>query len=210
MINLGEKLHEERTKQGLSLEEVAKATKIRVSFLSAIEKGEYHKLPSSTYAHGFVRNYVQFLGLPEKETLALFRREYGLEKDVRVLPEGLSKREDFPLRKIKFGQTIGIVLFLFVALLTYIAFQYRYALFSPPLEIVTPKENAIVMSQEIEVVGKTDSNSTVAVNGDPVSIDTKGYFKKTINVFLGKTTIIVKAVSGFGKEKTLLRHIEVR
>jgi len=64
MVNVGEKLYEERVKKGHTLEEVSKATKIRASFLLAIEKGEYKKLPSGTYVHGFVRNYARFLGLP--------------------------------------------------------------------------------------------------------------------------------------------------
>ena len=73
MVHVGEKLSEERIRRGLTLEEVAKATKIRASFLQAIEKGEYKKLPSGTYVHGFVRNYAKFLGLPEYEILSLFK-----------------------------------------------------------------------------------------------------------------------------------------
>ena len=80
MIYVGEKLYEERVKKGYSLDEVSKATKIRSSFLLAIEKGEYKKLPSSTYVHGFVRNYARFLGLPEHEILALFKRQYDEDK----------------------------------------------------------------------------------------------------------------------------------
>ncbi len=49
MITAGQKLYEERIRRGLTLEEIARATKIRSSFLSAIEKGEYKKLPSSAY-----------------------------------------------------------------------------------------------------------------------------------------------------------------
>ena len=210
MIHLGEKLHEERIRRGLSLEEVSKATKIRASFLSSIEKGEYNKLPSSTYAHGFVRNYIHFLGLPEEEFLALFRREYGGEEDVKVLPEGLPKTEDFPLHKIKFGQTLKVILFLFLIFLGYIGFQYRYAVLAPPLEILAPKENTVVSSQVVIVEGKTDPNSTIFVNNDSVSVDNKGYFKKTITLFLGSVTVSIKAVNRFGKETTLIRHIEVK
>jgi len=41
MLHVGEKLREERTRKGHTLEEISKATKIRLSFLQAIEKGEY-------------------------------------------------------------------------------------------------------------------------------------------------------------------------
>ena len=52
MIRVGQLLRDERVRKRLTIEEVAKATKIRTNFLSAIEKGEYKKLPSSAYAQG--------------------------------------------------------------------------------------------------------------------------------------------------------------
>ena len=87
MTRVGEKLYEERIKKGYTLEEVSKATKIKVHFLQAIEKGDYKKLPSGTYAQGFVKNYAGFLKLPEHEMLALFKREYDEEK-LKVIHEG--------------------------------------------------------------------------------------------------------------------------
>src|SRR5579871_1222382 len=92
MIRLGQWLSDERHRKGLTLEEVAKATKIKTAFLAYIEAGEYSLLPSSAYAQGFVKNYASFLGLPVKETLALFRREYAGENPVSVLPESLAKK----------------------------------------------------------------------------------------------------------------------
>jgi len=110
MIHVGEKLCEERVRKGLTLEDVARSTKIKLSFLSAIEKGEYEKLPSSTYAHGFVRNYAKFLGLPEHETLAIFKREYAEENFFKVLPEGMARNADFSLSKFKIAQSIKVII----------------------------------------------------------------------------------------------------
>lgn len=210
MVHAGEKLYEERIKKGLTLEEVAKATKIRVSFLSAIEEGEYKKLPSGTYAHGFVRNYAKFLGLPEQDLLALFKREYDEEKYVKVLPEGLARREDFPLRKIKFARTLKIILLIFPVLLIYILFQYRSAIFNPSLSVSSPVEGEVIRSQEVTVTGKADSNSTVSVNNETASLDKDGNFKKTVNVFPGKTKITVKVVNNFNKTTIIEKTVEVK
>ncbi|MDO8583491.1 MAG: helix-turn-helix domain-containing protein, partial [bacterium] len=199
MVHAGQRLQEERESRGLTIEEVSKATKIRASFLSSIEKGEYKKLPSGTYAHGFVRNYAKFLGLPENELLALFKREYDGEKFVKVLPDGFARKDDFPLRKIKFAQTFQALIVVFLALVCYIIFQYRAAIFNPTLSISSPKENSIVSSQTITIVGKTDSNSTVFINNETASLDKDGNFTKKINVFPGKTKIVVKAVNSFNK-----------
>src|SRR3989344_8168593 len=97
MLRAGERLQEIRLEKDLSLEEVSENTKIKKNFLEYIEKGEYNKLPSVSYATGFVRNYAKFLGLSEKEMLALFRREFDSEKAYRVLPKGFESKEDFQI-----------------------------------------------------------------------------------------------------------------
>ena len=210
MIRAGQKLSEERKRRGLSLLQVSNATKIRQEFLEAIEKGEYDKLPSPSYAQGFVRNYTRLLELPEKETLALFRREFAGEKDIEVLPEGLSGKKDIPLRKFKVKQTFvfGVIIFLF--LIGYIFFQYRYAFISPPLDVTNPPEKAILDTSTVTVEGKTDPSATVLVKDNSVSVDQDGHFKKEIVVFPGTTTIIVKAVNRFGKETSVERHIVIK
>lgn len=210
MIGAGQRLKEERLKRGLTLSEVSKATKIKISFLSAIEKGEYQYLPSSTYAQGFVRNFAKFLGLPEQEILALFRREFNDEGAFRVLPVGLLRKEEFPLKRIKFAETFKIVILVLIGLVFYILFQYRFAFIKPPLNIYSPKENSIVSSQTVVVSGKTDSNAAVFVNNEAALSDSSGNFKKTITVFAGKSLITIKAVNRFGKESTAERHITVR
>lgn len=210
MVHAGERLSQERIRKGLTLEEVSKATKIRSSFLEYIEKGEYKKLPSGTYAHGFVRNYAKFLGLPERELLALFKREYDEEKFVKVLPDGFARKEDFPLRRIKFAHTLRILILVFIVLSAYIIFQYRAAIFNPSLSVSAPSENSIVSSQTVTVTGKTDSNSTVLINNEPASLDKDGNFTKKINVFPGKAKITVKSINNFNKTTILERHIEVK
>lgn len=210
MVHVGERFYEERIRRGYTLEEVSKATKIRIFFLLAIEKGEYKKLPSSTYAHGFVRNYARFLKLPEHEILALFKREYDEEKFVKVLPDGFAKQDDFPLFKFKATQALKVLPLIFIVLLVYIVFQYRAAIFNPMLNVSIPVDNSIILSQTVVVVGKTDPNATVFVNSEIASSDKDGNFKKTINVFPGKTTISIKSVNNFNRITTLERHIEVK
>ena len=209
MIRAGQKLREQRIIKGLTLEQVSLATKIRASYLLAIEKGEYQKLPASTYIHGFVRNYAKYLGLPEREILAIFRREFDEDRAFAVLPKGLV-REDFPIRRIRLADTAKIIILLAIVLLGYILFQYRFAIISPPLEISSPLDEAVISSRTIVVSGKTDPNATVFVNNDNVSLDSDGNFKKTINVFAGKTTVVVKAINYFGKERIIERHIEIK
>ncbi|HUD04582.1 MAG TPA: helix-turn-helix domain-containing protein [Patescibacteria group bacterium] len=198
MIKSGEKLQQARIEKGFSLEDVARATKIKTQFLSYIEDGEYQKLPSPSYAHGFVRNYARFLGLPDEEILALFRREFDEDKVYKVLPKGFGEKQEFPLFKFKIRQAVLLSVLIIVVLIGYLLWQYREAFLNPPLEITSP-QNGNTSSSQVKITGKTDSNATVYVDQNAVTVDQDGSFQKVINVFPGKTTITVKAVNKFGK-----------
>jgi cytoskeletal protein RodZ len=200
MTKAGEKLQEARLEQGLTLEDVAKNTKIKIEFLRYIESGEYEKLPSVSYAHGFVRNYAEFLGLSEKEIMALFRREFDEDKAYRVLPKGFEKTEEFSISKFKLERTIFLIVIIFIVFMGYLLFQYRYAFLNPPLDIISPQNNTTTSSSTITVVGKTDANATVYINKDVTSVDQSGNFSKNINVFPGETVITVKVINKFSRE----------
>jgi|GEM_PF-6586495 len=68
--SVGKALREARLKKGLTIEEAARATKIRVDRLSDLEKDEYTSFPNLAYARGFAILYAKFLGVdPSKYQL---------------------------------------------------------------------------------------------------------------------------------------------
>ena len=209
MIKSGEKLQQVRIEKGLSLEDVAKATRIKIDFLAYIEKGEYQKLPSPSYASGFVRNYARFLELPDEEILALFRREFDEDKAYKVLPRGFEQKQEFPHARFKIRQAVLLAVIVLIFFAGYLLFQYRDAFLNPPLEISSPKEG-VISSSQIKVAGTTDPNATIYVNKDAVSVDNDGNFEKVINVFPGKSTITVKAINKFSKETEKDLQINVK
>lgn len=210
MLKAGERLKEERLAKGITLEEASKVTKIRSSFLSHIEESEYSKLPSVAYAQGFVRNYTKFLGLSEKEILALFRREFDENKVFRVLPSGFAKKEEFPLKRFKVKNTVIFGLLIFVALLFYMIFQYRFAFLGPSLSVSSPANNSIVSSSTIIVSGITSRDSTIFINDQAVNVLNDGSFKKDINIFPGENKITVRSVNRFGRETLVVRDVQAR
>jgi cytoskeletal protein RodZ len=209
MIKSGEKLQQARLGKGLTLEDVTKATKIKTEFLVYIEDGEYKKLPSASYAHGFVRNYARFLNLPDEEILALFRREFDEGKAYKVLPKGFESGREFPHAKFKVRQAVLVSVVVLVLFLSYLLFQYRDAFLNPPLTITSP-EAGIISSSQIKIAGKTDSNATVYIDKDAVTVDGNGNFEKVINVFPGKSTVVVKVINKFSREtdKSVLLNVK--
>jgi cytoskeleton protein RodZ len=61
-----------REVKGLSLREISRQTRIRVSFLEAIEKGEFKRLPEPIYAKPFISIYSRILGVDDKPILARY------------------------------------------------------------------------------------------------------------------------------------------
>lgn len=209
MIRVGQRLREERIKKGLTLEQVSEATKIRASFLAAIEKSEYHTLPSSAYIQGFVKNYADFLGFPKREFAALFRREFNEREFIKVLPEGFSKKENIPIRPFRFGLQAIIVFIIFFLLSGFLLFQFKSAFIGPPLEILSPQQGARV-AQTVIIRGKTEGNVVILVNDAPVTVEKSGLFQKTITLFPGKATISIKAQNRFGKQTIIERAVTVQ
>lgn len=209
MVRAGERLREERLKRKLTLQDAEKATKINASFLAAIERGEYKKLPSSAYAQGFVRNYAEYLGLPVRQVLAVFRREFDERKEYRVLPDSLSGRQTLSGRHIRFQRRVLVAAMLVISVIAFMLYQFRFAVLNPPLTITSPKESSVT-GQQITIAGTTEPNATVTVNGQAVPLDQGGAFTKKVAAFDGPLTIVVKARSRFGKETIVERHIEVK
>lgn len=210
MIKIGDRLKEERKRQGLSLDQVAKATKIRSPFIAAIEEGDYARLPGSSYTQGFVKNYIEFLGLPMKDSMAMFRREFNEKEYMGIVPESFVGKEEIPLKTIRLNRTIALVSVIVVAILLYLFYQYKSAFFAPGLTITLPSERSTIAAQSIMVTGTTDINTTVTVNNLPAFVDNTGHFTKEIPVFPGNSTIVVKSINSFGRITSIERHVIVK
>jgi len=63
LASFGEELRREREIRGISLKEIADATKISKRFLEAIERNDHRTLPAPVFTRGFVREYAKYLGL---------------------------------------------------------------------------------------------------------------------------------------------------
>jgi len=102
---IGRLLEHKRKEQGLSLEEVEQATKIRKRYLTGLEREDYAMLPDAVYARGFLKTYANYLGLDgdafvrQLKSTRKPRRERGIDYNTRpesdfgqpvMSPSGLS------------------------------------------------------------------------------------------------------------------------
>jgi len=74
-ITVGQYLQRQREAQNISLEDVAQRTRIKLTYLKALEEEAFHRIPAEAYCRGFLRCYAKFIGLDPSGVLALYRNQ---------------------------------------------------------------------------------------------------------------------------------------
>ena len=66
-----------RRSKGISLEEIAQSTKIRVTLLKALEDGNFDALPGGIYNISYLRQFAREIGVDESSVIQLYRNSYS-------------------------------------------------------------------------------------------------------------------------------------
>ena len=143
LASFGEELRREREIRGISLKEIADATKISKRFLEAIERNDHRTLPAPVFTRGFVREYSRYLGLNAEEIVNRYnfaaagddRIEKTPHMDRLVAPPPISlplappKKRGIPPAYARIDGSVFLVLLIVAALggVTWWAIQHRKA-----------------------------------------------------------------------------------
>jgi cytoskeleton protein RodZ len=92
-VAFGERLQREREMRGITLEEIAKATKIGTRSLRALEEEDFTKLPGGIFNKGFVRAYARYVGIDEEQAITDYQAALGEPHDPALDGERLKKLE---------------------------------------------------------------------------------------------------------------------
>ena len=165
---LPDRLSAARERKGVDLVRAERDTKIRVRYLSALERGDYRDLPGAVYTKGFLRNYAIYQNLDTEDVLRQWRRERGDQagpEPMIVPPRPL----DEPSRPLNFSSSVvvaalltaGVVLFF-----VYLSSQLlRYS--RPPELAVTNPATAVVEVDEATIsfrlAGTATAGSTITI-----------------------------------------------
>jgi cytoskeleton protein RodZ len=74
--DFGNRLRDARERRGVSLRQIANATKISISALEALEKNAISRLPGGIFSRAFVRSYALEVGLDPEETIREFIAQF--------------------------------------------------------------------------------------------------------------------------------------
>ncbi len=201
MRTVGEILLAKRNQLGLNLEEVEKETKIRQKYLEAIEKNNYAFFSESTTVKGFIRNYALTLGLSAENLLAIFRRDFAENEKGQIIPRGFNKE----IEEKSLHWTPKATFFLLISLLVlsfsfFFARQYLRFSSPPSLEISSPREGQ-VFPDTVLVVGKTDKDATVKIDGSLTTVSESGEFNEKIVFPRGENILTIEAANRQGKKR---------
>jgi cytoskeletal protein RodZ len=75
-VDFGRKLRDARERKGVSLRQIAAATKISVAVLEALERNDISRLPGGIFGRAFVRSYAIEVGLNPEETIQDFIAQF--------------------------------------------------------------------------------------------------------------------------------------
>ena len=160
LASFGEELRREREIRGISLKEIADATKISKRFLEAIERNDHRTLPAPVFTRGFVREYARYVGLNSEEMVN--RYNYAAASDDRIeKPPQVEKYPTTPVRDIspkpapkrgipppyaRVDRNIITIILIMAALggVAYWAIQYRGRAEAEPVDAVPVATKAVV------------------------------------------------------------------
>ena len=172
-MSVGERLKKARKAQGLSIDDIKNKSKIKKSYLEALENDNYKKLPGKVYTKVYIRGYAKIVGLEPQELLS----EYENEKNAdRKVSEKQSKEE----KKDKSGSVLnhdnilkvilGIILILILLLLSYNMFfrsdqnQNNTAIDNSKTQLVQEESSNGNSNVEQENQNEVNSNNTESKN----------------------------------------------
>lgn len=189
MLDIGATLKSAREQQGISLDDAAEATKIRSSYLVALEEEAFEQLPGPTYARGFLRSYAEYLDLDPQVLIDEFNVRFAaapweVDDDV-MFPRRRSARSSRRGREssIVVVAVVGIVA---VAVLIVIASTYPSARSTP---VATDGASVVTITEEAVNPVATAVTAQTAPDSTSAAAQAVVYVKA-----LDQTTLTVRAL----------------
>ena len=125
MESIGEILREARHNKKASLEDAARATKIKLEILEQLESDEFDRLAAPTYTKGFLKLYSEYLGLDSQFIVDAYVRSQGglrrqglqmeTEKSVRARQSRELKLPLGSVARVVGALTIAVVLVVLIS-----------------------------------------------------------------------------------------------
>lgn len=149
---IGNILKNKREEKGCSIEEVANILKINPEYIKGLENFNKDIFPSPFFFKGFLKNYVKFLGLDDREILALYDELMGRKE---IVVESSGEVKESSKKQVKLVRMIPLkylVVFILVALIVFSWLRVSYINYKKKSEIekrIATNFNTMTTSKEL-------------------------------------------------------------
>lgn len=101
MPTLGEELRHKREQQGITLADIADATRIGTRFLKAIETDSFSTLPGGLFTRSFIRAYAKHVHMDEDEAITLYLQQVAEPSPEQQELQTVSIKQAAPPEKLR-------------------------------------------------------------------------------------------------------------
>lgn len=200
-------LKEARAAAEVSLDELARRTRISKKYLQALEECRFADIPyAPIYQKNFVRQYIEALALPTNTLLQQFIIE---ETPPPIKPQphprpaiGQKRLQNWPALLRLTSAALVII-----TLIGYLGLQVKSILEPPDLALHVPQNGYVTDIPRLIVQGQTDNEARVFINGQTIATNNRGQFKEVLDLSPGINTVVVSAKKRHGKTMAITRHV---
>ncbi|MBO9559420.1 MAG: helix-turn-helix domain-containing protein [Caulobacter sp.] len=140
-VDLGAALRAAREFRGLTLQDVADATRIRLSYIEALEDLRLDELPSRPFTIGYVKSYAKVLGLDGDAAVARFKVDVPDDSEPLRAPVGVRHERDPRL-----GLILALGVLIVAAIVLWNVAQRAIAKDAPPAQVAPAQASAVAVA----------------------------------------------------------------
>lgn len=207
MSEFGLLLKQARERRGISLRQIASATKISTGALEALERGDFSRLPGGIFSRAFVRAYAIEAGLDPEETVRQYTElaEAAAAMSAREVAVAEITEDDrmFLERQRKAGVWLRVIAVLLLVLICLGIFWWRVSVSRRGTGVAAPAPVTQVQPQPTEAppvqpsapAPSAPENGAPVVSAKPVSIDVKAEASCWVQIMTDGRTAMARNLS---------------
>jgi cytoskeletal protein RodZ len=152
-VDIGSALRAAREFRGLTLRDVADATRIRQGYIEALEDLRLDELPSRPFTIGYVKSYANLLGLDGDAAVARFKLDAPDDSEPLRAPIGVRHERDPRL-----GLILALGVLVVAAIVLWNVAQRAIAKDAPPTQVAQTQASAAVNAPAAVAAGGSGGN----------------------------------------------------
>lgn len=207
--NFGAIIKERRLLKKLSTITCARQLKIKQDHIRAIESNNASQLPTGPRLEKMLHDYLRLLGfLPEElQPIINYWHKASQERHDNFFGRRLVRSRDL----WSWPQLMrnGLIIVGIIVAIVYIALSLKNIVAPPRLTISSPAGDIATSQRQLWLIGQTEPEVQLEVNGEPLLSDPSGRFSQPINLRSGVNNLNVTAIKKYGGRTTVIRQIMV-